>query len=129
MVNLMVQTAATINKHIVQMNSSLQQLAANVTQLHQQQQAIINQMAMMTMNHGVAAAAIQHTIAHAPTQIYQPMVLPQYQQGVHQQKCSSLEDESQRTDVEEKAVEVDAHDPDAVGVDHRSPCHMSVTIS
>jgi hypothetical protein len=40
-----------------------------------------------------------------------------------------LEDESQRTDVDEIAVEVDAHDADAVGVDLRSPCHMSVKIS
>jgi hypothetical protein len=71
-----VQTAVTINEHAVQMNSSLQQLATNATQLHQQQQAIMNQMAIMTMNHDAAAAAIQHTIARAPTQIYQPMALP-----------------------------------------------------
>ena len=37
-VNLAAQTAATINKHATQTNASLQQLAANTTQLHHQQQ-------------------------------------------------------------------------------------------
>jgi hypothetical protein len=81
MANLTAQTAATINEHATQTNVSLRQLAANAAQLHQQQQAMINQMAMMTMNNGATAAATQQTIAQAPTQIYQPAALPQYQQG------------------------------------------------
>ena len=79
MANLTAQTAATINEHATQTNASLQQLAANTTQLHQQQQAMMNQMAMMTMNNG--AQAQQTTFARPPTQIYQPAALPQYQQG------------------------------------------------
>jgi hypothetical protein len=43
MVNLTVQTTATLNKQATQMNTSLQQLAAINAQLHQQQQAIMNQ--------------------------------------------------------------------------------------
>ena len=75
MANLTAQTTATINEHAVQTNTSLQQLAANTTQLHQQQQAMINQMAMLMMNNGAA------TQPRAPTQIYQPVMLPQHQQG------------------------------------------------
>jgi hypothetical protein len=37
MAYLSVQTAATINEHAMQTNASLQQLAANTNQLHQQQ--------------------------------------------------------------------------------------------
>ena len=62
-------------------NASLQQLTLNTNQLHQQQQDIINQMAMMMTNHCAAAAVTQHTITCAPLQIYQTTVLPQYQQG------------------------------------------------
>ena len=43
MVNLTAQTTATLNKQATQMNTSLQQLAAINAQLHQQQQAIMNQ--------------------------------------------------------------------------------------
>ena len=78
MANLMAQTAATINEHAVQTNASLQQLAANTTQLHQQQQAMMNQIALLIINN---SAATQQTIPQAPTQIYQPATLPQYQQG------------------------------------------------
>ena len=81
MANLTAQTAATINEHATQTNASLQQLAANTTQLHQQQQAMMNQMAMMTMNNGTQAGPAQQTFARPPTQIYQPAALPQYQQG------------------------------------------------
>ena len=63
------------------MNASLQQLAANTNQLHQQQQDIINQMAMMTINHGAPAPATHQTFARAPPPIYQPPALPQYQNG------------------------------------------------
>jgi hypothetical protein len=81
MVNLKAQMAATINKHATQTNASLQQLATNTTQLHHQQQAMMNQMAMMTMNNDAQAGAAQQTFARPPTQIYQPAALPQYQQG------------------------------------------------
>ena len=82
MANLTAQTAATINEHATQTNASLQQLAANTTQLHQQQQAMMNQMAMWTMNNGMQAGGpAQQTFARPPTQIYQPAALPQYQQG------------------------------------------------
>ena len=63
-------TTATINKHAMQKNTSLQQLAANTNQLHQQQQDIINQMAMMTMNHSAAVPANQHTFTGALPPIY-----------------------------------------------------------
>ena len=82
MANLTAQTAATINEHATQTNASLQQLAANTTQIHQQQQAMMNQMAMWTMNNGTQAGGpAQQTSARPPTQIYQPAALPQYQQG------------------------------------------------
>jgi hypothetical protein len=83
MANLTAQTAATINEHATQTNASLQQLAiaTNTTQLHQQQQAMMNQMAIMTMNNGTQAGPVQQTFARPPTQIYQPAALPQYQQG------------------------------------------------
>jgi len=81
MANPIVQTAATISEHAMQKNaSSLQQLATNATQLHQQH-TVMNQMAMMTINNGVTVTAIQQTIAWASTQIYQPAVLPQYKEG------------------------------------------------
>jgi hypothetical protein len=48
MANLTAQTATTLNKQATQMNASLQKLAANNAQLHQQQQAIMNQMATMS---------------------------------------------------------------------------------
>ena len=76
MANLTAQTATTINEHAMQTNASLQQLDANTTQLHQQQQAMMNQMAMMTMNNGAQAGAAQQTFARPPTQIYQPATLP-----------------------------------------------------
>ena len=76
--NFTAQTTATINEHASQTNASIQQLAANATQLHQQQQAMMNQMAMLTLNNG--AHAQQATFARPPTQIYQPAALPQYQQ-------------------------------------------------
>jgi hypothetical protein len=81
MANLTAQTAATINKHATQMNASLQQLAANMTQLHQRQQAMMNRMGMMTMNYSVQAGVAQQTFARPSTQMYQPAALPQYQHG------------------------------------------------
>ncbi len=73
---------ARINEHAMQINASLQQLAENTSQLHQQQQAIMNQMAMMSLGgayQGAAAVAPLQQIAHAPPQIYQPPALPHYQ--------------------------------------------------
>jgi hypothetical protein len=77
--NLAAQTAATINEHATQTNASLQQLTANTTQLHHQQQAMMNQMTMMVMNNSAEAGATQQTFAQPPTQMYQPAALPQYQ--------------------------------------------------
>jgi hypothetical protein len=74
-------TTVLINKHATQTNASLQQLTANTNQLHQQQQDIINQMTMMTMNHGTTAPVTQQTFACAPPPINQPLALPHYQQG------------------------------------------------
>ncbi len=69
MANLMAQTASTITEHAMQTNASLQQLSANTTQLHQHQQAMMNQMAMMTMNNGAQAGPAQQTFARPPTPI------------------------------------------------------------
>jgi hypothetical protein len=63
MANLTAQTTATLNKHTTQTNASLQQLAANNAQLHQQQHAIMNQMAMMSLGgayQGAAAVVTPH---------------------------------------------------------------------
>ena len=81
MAKLSKMRTASINKHTTQTNASLQQLAANTNQLHQQQEDIINQMGMMTMNHGASAPATQQTFARAHPPIYQPPALPQYQLG------------------------------------------------
>ena len=81
MAKLSEMTMASINEHATQTNAFLQQLAANTNQLHQQQQDIINQMAMMTINHGAPAPATHQTFPHAPQPIYQPPALPHYQLG------------------------------------------------
>jgi hypothetical protein len=84
--NFSAQTMATINKHATQTNVSLQQLASNTSQLHQQQQAIMNQMAMMSLEgtyQGAAAAVTLQQVAHAPPQICQPPALPHYQKGYY----------------------------------------------
>jgi hypothetical protein len=86
MVNLSVQTMATINEHATQTNAFLQQLVANTSQLYQEQQAIMNQRAMMSLGgayQGAAAAVTPQQIARAPPQIYQPPALPHYQQGYY----------------------------------------------
>ncbi len=57
MANLTAQTTATLNKHATQTNASLQQLAANNAQLYQQQQAIMNQMATMSLGGAYQGAA------------------------------------------------------------------------
>ena len=50
MANLSVQTATSINANTTQMNASLQQMATHGAQLQQQQQAMMQQIAMLTMN-------------------------------------------------------------------------------
>ena len=50
MVNLSEQTAASIGANTTQMNASLQQIATHEAQLQQQQQAMMQQMAMLNMN-------------------------------------------------------------------------------
>ena len=72
MAKIFEMTKASINEHTTQTNASLQQLAANTNQLQQQQQDIINQMAMMTMNHGAPTPATHQTFARAPPPIYPP---------------------------------------------------------
>jgi hypothetical protein len=86
MANLSVQTTATINAHTMQINASLQQLVVNTSQLDQQQQAIMNQMAMMSLRgayQGAAAAVTPQQMAHAPPQIYPSPALPHFQQGYY----------------------------------------------
>jgi hypothetical protein len=83
MANLTAQTTATLNEHAMQMNLSLQQLAANNEQFHQLQQAIKNQMAMMSLGgayQGGAAVVTPHQTAYASPQIYIPRALPHHQQ-------------------------------------------------
>ena len=50
MANLSAKTAASVNANTTQMNALLQQMAAHGAQLQQQQQAMMQQMAMLTMN-------------------------------------------------------------------------------
>ncbi len=86
MASLTAQTMATRNKHPAQRNVSLQQLAASNAQLHQQQQAIINQMAMMSLggaHQGATAVVTMQQTAHAPPQLYLPLALSHHQQGYY----------------------------------------------
>ena len=48
MANLSLQTAATLEANRTEVNASLQQMAANQAQLHQQQQQMMHQMAMIS---------------------------------------------------------------------------------
>ncbi len=82
--NLTAQTTATLDKQATQTSASLQQLVANTAQLHQQQQAIMNQMAMISLGgayQGATAVVTPQQTAHAPPQIYLPPALPHHQQG------------------------------------------------
>ena len=65
MANLSAQTTASIEANATQINASLQQLAANNTQLHQQQQAMMQQMAMLMTN-----ATAAHPTAYVPPVTY-----------------------------------------------------------
>jgi hypothetical protein len=69
MANLTVQTTATLKEHVMQTHASLQQLPANNAQLHQQQQAIMNQMAMMSLEgayQGATAMVTPQQTTHTP---------------------------------------------------------------
>ena len=50
MANLSAQTAAFLEANATQINASLQQLATNNAQLHQQQQSLMQQMELITTN-------------------------------------------------------------------------------
>ncbi len=69
MANLIAQMAATLNKQATQTNTSLQQLVVKTSQHQQQQQAIMNWMAMISLGgayQGALTAATPQQIAHAP---------------------------------------------------------------
>jgi hypothetical protein len=81
MANLTAQATATLNKHATQTNAPFQQLETNNAQLHQQQQAIMNQMAMMSLEgayQGATPVVTPQQTAHAPSQIYLPPALPHH---------------------------------------------------
>ena len=91
MAHLSQQTTATLEANRNQINASLQQLASNNEQLHQQQQALMQQMPMLTTNTNVprtritAGARINYpfginAIARPPTQVYVPPPLQGFQQ-------------------------------------------------
>jgi hypothetical protein len=50
MANLLAQTVASLEANATQINASLQQLTINNAQLHQQQQSLMQQMALLTTN-------------------------------------------------------------------------------
>jgi hypothetical protein len=62
--------AAMIEANTIQVNASLQQLANNNAQLHQQQQAMMQQMALLSTN---AAMPRNNQYIHLPTQINAPL--------------------------------------------------------
>jgi hypothetical protein len=89
MEHLSQQTPATLEANANQIKTSLQQLASNNEQLHQQQQVLMPQMAMLTTNANVPRTKIAAggartnypaAIAHPPTQIYAPPLLQGFQQ-------------------------------------------------
>ena len=125
MANLMAQTAATINEHAVQTNASLQQLAANTTQLHQQQQAMMNQIALLIINNG---AATQQTIPQAPHRYTSPQRYPNINKGMATSHSSS-EDAAEQEDEEADKAKEEGHNVGVVEVYPRYPCHMSEAIS
>jgi hypothetical protein len=77
MANLSAQTAASLNANATQINASLQQLATNNAQLHQQQQLMMQKMAMLTTNTNMPR---NNTYMALPMQIYAPLPIPGYQQ-------------------------------------------------
>jgi hypothetical protein len=86
MANLTAQTTTTLNKKATQTHTSLQQLAANDAQLHQQQQAIMSRMAMISLGgayQSIAAVVTLQQTAQTPPQIYLPTPVPHHQQGYY----------------------------------------------
>jgi hypothetical protein len=125
MVNLSVQTMATINDHATKMNASLQQLTVNTSQLHQRQQAIMSQMAMMSLGgtYQGAAAAVTLQKLHMPHhRSTNPQHYPTINKGAttHPNKLDGMD---ARRDTAVDAVAVGADDHMVEGV-HRCPYHM-----
>ncbi len=86
MVNLSAQTAASLDANATQINATLQQLATNNAQLHQQQQLMMQQMVMLTTNFNTSH---NNTYMALPTQIYAPPPIPGYQQQSFYPPCSN----------------------------------------
>jgi hypothetical protein len=84
MENLSAQTAASLDTNMTQINASLQQLAINNAQLHQQQHLMMQQMAMLMTN---ANTPRNNTYMAPPTQIYAPLPIPGYQQQSFYHPC------------------------------------------
>ena len=89
MAHLSQQTVASLEANANQMNASLQQLASNNEQLHQQQQSLMQQIAMLTTNTNVPRTSITAggawtnyptVITRPSTQIYAPPPLQGFQQ-------------------------------------------------
>jgi hypothetical protein len=77
MANLLAQMAASLKANAMQINESLQQLALNTAQLHQQQQLLIQQMAMLTTN---ATKACNYAYVPPSATLYAPPSLQSFQQ-------------------------------------------------
>jgi hypothetical protein len=76
MANLLAQTAASIKANATQINVSLQKLASNNAQLHQQQQSLMQQMTMLTTN---ATTACSNAYVPPNASIYAPSPLQRFQ--------------------------------------------------
>jgi hypothetical protein len=96
MANLSTQITASIEANVTQIKTLLQQLATNNNQLNLQQQAILQQMAILSTNHLPETMARTYVppaplISSPPPfqdyqQKYQQMVLQPYQQHSYQQR-------------------------------------------
>jgi hypothetical protein len=84
MANLSVQMAASLEANTSQINASLQQLANHNAQLHQQQQSLMQQMAMLTTN---VATTRNNKYVAPPTQIYALPPLHGFQQQSYYPHC------------------------------------------
>jgi hypothetical protein len=82
MANLSAQTIASIEANRIQINGLLQQLAANNNQLNLQQQAIFQQMAMLSINPPPTMMA--RTYVPPAPHIFSPPPLQGYQQQYQQ---------------------------------------------
>ena len=131
MAKLSEMTTASINEHTMQTNASLHQLTMNTNQLHHQQQDIINQMAMMTMNHGTPAPATQQNLHMPPHQSTSPRHYHNIPWGTtshthNLEDGAPWEDAEEDMDAEEELAAV-ADDPvvDADVATQAYQCHMS----